>query len=72
MERLVALATTTLGTPPKDHCFCLKLPGVLGGDYAAPNLGTIALSELLQVAGKMARQIRDVPDGGEVILDITE
>ena len=35
-------------------------------------LGTIALSELLQVAGKLARQIQDVPDGGQIILDITD
>ena len=66
MQELVERATTTLGPPGEGRCFCLKLPGVLGGEYASTNLATISLSELIEFAGEMARQIEDVPDGGKV------
>jgi hypothetical protein len=72
MQPLVDLATSTLGAPAEDHCFCLKLPAVLGGEYGPSNLGTITLTELLATSGDIARQIEDVPDGGEIVINITD
>jgi hypothetical protein len=44
MERLVAIATATLGSPGQGQCFCLKIPAVLGGPYEAFNFGTISVA----------------------------
>jgi hypothetical protein len=70
MTRLVEMAQNQLGTVPAGRCYCLKIPGVLGGEYAAANMGTITMEELLSASGDMARQIADVPDGGQVKLTI--
>ena len=70
MQPLVELATRRFGTQPADRCFCLKMPGVLGGEYSADNLGTISREELLSFAGDTARQIKDLPDGAKVEIKI--
>ena len=66
MQPLVEIAVQKFGSQPADRCFCLKLPGVLGGEYAADNIGTISREELLSFAGDVARQIKDLPDGAKV------
>jgi hypothetical protein len=66
MERLVDIATTSLGTPGNGRCFCMKIPGVLGGEYVAANFGTITLAELVAASGDMALQIKDLPDGAQI------
>ena len=70
MTRLVELAQNKLGAVPAGRCYCLKIPGVLGGEYAAANMGTITIEELLAASGDMARQVADVPDGGQVSLTV--
>jgi hypothetical protein len=72
MERLVALATDSLGAPGEGRCFCLKIPGVLGGKYEVANLGTIPVLELVAVSGDIASQIKDQPDGAKVRLRIID
>jgi hypothetical protein len=68
MRRLVAAAIDMFGQPGEGRCFCLKLPGLLGGKYDSSNVGTIALDELIAFSGDLAAQLRDVPDGAKVIL----
>ena len=70
MSRLVEIARQQLGPVPDGECYCLKHPAVIGGPYEAANFGTITLSELIWFSGYMALQIKDVPDGGEVIIEI--
>lgn len=70
MARLVAMAQAKLGSQAEDRCFCLKIPGVLGGTYTQDNLGTITRAELLAVSGETARQIQDLPDGTKVRIRI--
>jgi len=70
MARLVDLAGKKLGPLRKGRCYCLKVPAVIGGKYEASNLGTITLKELTSFAGDMAEQIKDVPDGGEIQIEI--
>jgi hypothetical protein len=66
MERLVHLASSKLGPLPDGRCYCLKLPGVLGGAYEEHNLGTITLDELIAFSGDLAEQIKDLPDGAQI------
>jgi hypothetical protein len=69
MENLVEIATQEFGEQPDDRCFCLKVPGVLGGEYELENMGTIPREELVSFAGDIARQIKDIPDGQEIQID---
>lgn len=66
MDRLVEIARAALGPVDDDHCYCLKMPAVLGGKYEAANFGTISRQELIAFAGKVAEQIKDLPDGTAV------
>jgi hypothetical protein len=70
MQRLVSVASSVFGTPTEGRSFCLKIPAVLGGKYERDNIGTITLSELISASGHMALQIKDVPDGAKVTLEI--
>ena len=70
MTRLVELALQSLGPLPAGRCYCLKAPAVIGGDYDAANIGTISRAELIVFAGDLARQIKEVPDGGQITLRI--
>lgn len=68
MAQLAQEAEDAFGIPPEDRCYCLKMPGALGGKYEHSNLATISIIELLSVSGSLAKQIGDVPDGGKVRL----
>jgi hypothetical protein len=70
MSRLVEVARENLGSLNDGQCYCLKVPSVIGGDYKTTNLGTISLDKLIAFSGDMAEQIKDVPDGGQVEIDI--
>jgi hypothetical protein len=72
MNVLVDVATAALGSPGAGRCFCLKVPGVLGGKYAAANIGTISIAELIDFAGDVASQIKDLPDGAEIKFKIVD
>jgi hypothetical protein len=68
MERLRLEAEALLGEPGEGRCYCLKYPGIFGGQYIAENCGTICIGELLATSGSLALQIKDVPNGGKVRL----
>ena len=68
MIDLVRQARETLGTPGIGRCYCLKIPGVLGGEYGGDNLATISIQELIAFSGDIGRQIKDLPDGREIDL----
>jgi hypothetical protein len=68
MDHLVAVATVALGSPGVDRCFCLKIPGVLGGAYQLANVGAISIAELIAFAGDLASRIKDLPDGTQIEL----
>lgn len=61
-----------LGVLPEGRVYCLKIPGTLGGEYGGDNLATIELDELIRASGHMALQIKDLPDGAQVRLQVTE
>jgi hypothetical protein len=66
METLAEKAEQKYGHQPEGRCFCLKLPGVLGGKYSIDNIGTISQLELIQFAGDIAEQIKDVKNGEQI------
>jgi len=72
MQALVDIAVAKHGVPPKDRCFCLKLPAVLGGKYDADNIGTVSRKELVSFSGDLAEKIRDLPDGQTIRLEIVD
>ena len=72
MAALAAHATTNLGKPGKDRCFCLKVPAILGGEYAIANIGVIDLDELISFSGDAASQIKDLPDGAQIRLKLVD
>lgn len=63
MTVLAGVAIKTLGKVPEGHCYCLKLPAILGGAYGVENIGTIPLHELISFSGDLAHQLKDVADG---------
>lgn len=67
MTRLVDEAERKFGGPqPDGRCFCLKIPGVLGGAYNLSNIGTISISEIIKFSGDIAQQIKDLPNGSKI------
>jgi hypothetical protein len=72
MQELVERARSTFGNVSAERCYCLKIPGTLGGDYALHNIGTIDRAELISVSGRIAQQIKDLPDGAQIKLSIID
>ncbi|WP_133156401.1 T6SS immunity protein Tdi1 domain-containing protein [Hydrogenophaga pseudoflava] len=70
MSDLVQQARQSLGPLRPGFKYCLKIPGVLGGEYGGDNLATISLSGLISASGDIAQQIEDLPDGAQVKLSI--
>ncbi len=72
MSALVDQATLRLGALSAGRKFCLKIPGILGGEYGSDNLGTISFEELVRVSGDIAQQIASLPDGTPIKLSVTD
>jgi len=71
MRALVDQAFQRLGVLAPGRKYCLKIPGVLGGEYGGDNLGTISFDELIRASGHIAQQIADLPDGASIQLSVT-
>jgi hypothetical protein len=72
MARLVEIAEAKYGTQPVGRCFCLKIPGILGGAYGIENIGTISIGELIRFSGDVAHQIKDLPSGSKIEFKIVD
>ena len=72
MQPLVEEARQRWGGLQEGRKYCLKIPSVLGGQYRGDNLATISLLELIRASGDMARQIKDLPEGAKVRLQVTD
>jgi len=72
MSALVDQATQRFGPLAAWRKFCLKIPGVLGGEYGGENLGTISLEELIRFSGDIAQQIASLPDGTPIKLSVID
>lgn len=69
MTVLVEQAEAQFGAQPEGRCFCLKIPGVLGGEYSIENMATNSVPELVSFAGHVGKQIEDLPDGAQIRFD---
>ena len=72
MRALGDIASQQLDVLPEGRVYCLKIPGVLGGEYGGDNLATIALEELVSFSGEIARHVKNLPDGAKVRLKIVD
>ncbi len=72
MKALGAEARSILGELPAGMKYCLKVPGILGGEYGGSNLAMITFKELISFSGYVAEQIKDLPDGSQVEFQVTE
>jgi len=72
MKNLVTQAKELLGPLIEGRKYCLKIPGVLGGEYGGSNLATVPLVELVRYSGDVAKQIKDLPNGAQVQFKITD
>lgn len=72
MTKLVELAKSELGELKESEKYCLKLTAVIGGEYEKSNLGIISFSELIAFSGDFGFQIKDIKDGQEFNLDLTD
>ncbi|MEO9483378.1 MAG: T6SS immunity protein Tdi1 domain-containing protein [Ekhidna sp.] len=70
MKVLVSDSISKLGALDENEVFCLKLPGVLGGEYSLDNVGKIILWELISLSGQIAFQTKDLPDGTEFKISV--
>jgi hypothetical protein len=68
----VEQARARLGEPGPGRVYHWITAPVLGGAYAPDNMATIALAELIDYAGDLAEQIKDLPDGAKVQLKVVE
>jgi hypothetical protein len=52
------------------QCYGFKTPPVLGGDYTVENCGPLPVWDYLGAYGSIHEQLRDVPDGSQVVLKV--
>jgi hypothetical protein len=72
MTELVDMAKESLGPLTEGRKYCLKVPGLLGGEYDVENFGTAPLVELIRMSGDIAKQVEELPPGTQVTLKIAE
>jgi hypothetical protein len=72
MRNLVAMANSKLGPLSDERKYCLKIPGALGGQYDENNLATVSLVDLIRSSGHLAHEVRDLPDGAQIRLQVTD
>jgi len=72
MAFLVQQAKKLLGPLRPGYKYCLKIPGVLGGEYGGSNLASVPFRELVAAFGHIAKEIKGLPNGAQVSLKIVE
>lgn len=71
MKNLVEIAKNKLGKLELNQKYCLKIPAPIGGKYEESNFGKIDFSELISFSGDLAHQMKDLKDGDEIRIEIT-
>ena len=68
MIAMSSQAKQSLGTLVEGEKFCLKVPGVLGGDYLGANVIKAPLEDILASSGRLGQHIQDQTDGSKINL----
>ena len=69
-EGFEAAAQASLGPVGEGQCYGFKIWPVLGGAYTPDNFAIKTLTEWLAVSGDVGSQIKDLPPGAKVTLDV--
>jgi len=72
MSDLVEYAQTKCGPLSEGRKYCLKIPGLLGGEYGGENIATAPLVEIIRMSGHIAQETKDLPDGSAVKLTVSD
>ena len=72
MAALVSLAKDQCGPLATGSKYCLKIPGILGGTYGGNNLAIASQIDLVRIAGDIARQLQELPDGSRIELRLVD
>jgi hypothetical protein len=72
MQPLVERAKETLGPLGEGRKYHFVIPGVLGGEYRPSNFQTVQLVEQIRLSGDLGKQIKELPDGAQVELQVIE
>jgi hypothetical protein len=54
------------------QCYGFKTPPVLGGAYTVENAGPLQLLDYLTGYGSLHDQLKDIPDGAHVVLNVVD
>ena len=54
------------------QCYGFKIPPVLGGQYSGENLGPLSIADYLGAFGSIHEQMKDLPDGSRVVLEVVD
>ncbi len=69
LQGMIKQAEKHFGTLSQGQCYGMEEPAVIGGEYELHNLFVADVVEYLIYTGKLAEQIKDVPDGEMVDLE---
>lgn len=69
---LVEGARQRLGEPPEGSVFTLSPRNWIDGKYSVENMVILPLVEIAHLSGDIARQLKDLPDGAKVRIELGE
>lgn len=69
---LVTEARKRFGEPPEGSVFTIKPHAMIEGRYEPESLCVMPLDELIRFTGDVAQQIKDLPDGSPIQLEVTD
>ncbi|MGB0865737.1 MAG: T6SS immunity protein Tdi1 domain-containing protein [Granulosicoccaceae bacterium] len=68
MIAMLSQAKIRLGELAEGEKFCLKVPGILGGDYVGKNVIKAPLEVVIASAGRLGKHIADKAEGTKIDL----
>ena len=72
MSALVEQAKEHLGELTEGRKYYMVTPGILGGEYGISNIKTAPLVEIIRISGDIGSQIKDLPEGAQIKLDVVD
>ncbi len=71
-EGVTAAAREALGPLSEGQCYAFKTWPIMGGPFVPDNMYIATMTEWLGVSGEVGRQIKDLPNGAKITLDIID
>jgi hypothetical protein len=70
MSAMVLEAEKSLGKLEPGYKYHMVIPGIFGGDYGGSNIKVAPLPEIIRFSGDLGKQIKDLPEGAEIELNV--